>query len=72
MRTKYERLLPYLVAANPVKYGKPMELTCAEALSATLYITGYKKEAIEVLSSFNWGKEFIKINLDLLDLYKKY
>jgi pre-rRNA-processing protein TSR3 len=58
----HARLLPYLIAANPVNYGKPWRLNCVEALAACFYICGHPEWAEGILAPFSYGSSFLEIN----------
>jgi pre-rRNA-processing protein TSR3 len=63
------RALPFLVAANPVNFGRPWRLNSVEAFAAALVILGEQEQAVLILSRFNWGIRFLEVNEEPLGLY---
>jgi len=66
---RIRRALPFLMAANPVNFGKPCKLSSVEALAAALFIIGEKDRACLLLSKVNWGVRFLEVNREPLALY---
>ncbi|WNY27019.1 DUF367 family protein [Methanolapillus ohkumae] len=64
-----KRALPYLLAANPINFGRPFRLNSAEAFAAALYILGRKDQAEKILSKFKWGQAFFELNAEPLSDY---
>jgi pre-rRNA-processing protein TSR3 len=65
------RALPFLVAANPINYGKPFKLSTLEAFSAALYILDEIEKAEEILKLYKWGPNFLILNKEPLNEYRK-
>ncbi|ELY92709.1 hypothetical protein C483_07072 [Natrialba hulunbeirensis JCM 10989] len=63
------RALPFLVAANPVNYGRPFQLTTVEALAAACCIFDDWDRAEELLAHFRWGETFLTLNEEPLRRY---
>jgi len=63
------RTLPYLIAANPVNFGRPWELSTVEALAAALAIFGEMEQAEDLLKPFAWGLNFLSLNAEPLAAY---
>ena len=64
------RSLPFMVAVNPVNFGKPFKLSCSEAFAACLFLGGFEKEARFIMDHFKWGEHFFKVNEELFNKYK--
>ncbi len=65
------RALPFVVAVNPVNYGKPLKLTTLEAFAAALYILDEVDQAKRVLSIYKWAPHFLTMNQEPLEEYRK-
>jgi len=63
------RALPFLLAANPINYGKPFKLSTVEALASALFILGNPEMAKKILSKFSWGLVFLELNKEPLQEY---
>ena len=64
------RALPFVIAVNPVNYGKPFKLTTLEAFAASLYILGKTEQAQEILKIYTWGPHFLELNKQPLEEYR--
>ena len=64
------RALPFVVAANPVNFGKPFKLTTLEAFATSLYIFGEIEKAKEILNLYKWGPHFLELNKQPLQEYR--
>ena len=63
------RALPFLVAANPINYGRPFQLTTVEALAAACCIFDEREQAVSLLEPFRWGETFLTLNEEPLRRY---
>jgi len=70
IRKNRQRSLPFLVASNPVNYGKPFILSSAEAFAASLIILGHRRQAEAIMDKFKWGRTFLDLNKEPLEEYE--
>lgn len=71
IQSPHERLLPELVATNPVNYGKVSKLNCVEAMAAAFYVCSMPELGETLLSKFGWGHAFPTVNAELIERYQK-
>ncbi|MDD1679290.1 MAG: DUF367 family protein [Methanomicrobiales archaeon] len=65
------RALPFLLAANPLHFGRPYQLSSIEAFAAALFILGEEEQAQKILALYTWGCRFLELNAEPLSLYAK-
>lgn len=70
-KKNHSRALPFVVATNPVNYGKPLKLTTLEAFSAALYILDEVEQSKEILNIYKWAPHFLVLNREPLEEYRK-
>lgn len=69
--SRQRRALPFLLAANPVNWGRPLQLSSVEAAAAALYIAGEVTQATGMLAKYSWGVNFLVLNREPLERYRK-
>ncbi len=69
-KKNYSRALPFVVAVNPVNYGKALKLSTLEAFAAALYILDEKKQAKKILELYKWSPHFLEMNREPLEEYR--
>jgi len=72
VKTKFdhERILPFMVAVNPINFGAPYKLSCAEALAAGLFICDFWEQGMGLMEKFKWGPGFLNLNQEIFSLYE--
>jgi len=69
--THISRALPFVIAVNPVNFGKPLKLTTLEALAAAVYILGDSLQAEHITSIYKWSPHFLTMNKNPLEDYRR-
>ena len=71
LKNHHSRSLPFMIAVNPVNYGKVLQLSTIEAFAAALYIIGHQQQSEEILQIYKWGPHFIELNKEPLTGYSQ-
>ena len=65
------RSLPFLIAVNPVNFGKVLQLSTLEAFAAALTILNHQDQAEKILQIYKWGPHFLTMNKEPLTAYQQ-
>ena len=69
-KRNHSRALPFVLAVNPVNYGKALKLSTLEAFAASLYILDEVEHANKILKLYKWAPNFLIINKEPLEEYR--
>jgi pre-rRNA-processing protein TSR3 len=70
-RRPIARALPFLVPVNPVNFGHPGMLSTVEAMAAAVIILGRRAAGERLMTIYNWGHNFMKVNEEPFKEYEK-